>query len=158
MLFPPARSRPRPSTLIRPSVFTSALRAAILQIWPGGGVPRTKLRFTASVVSGCWFAGGGGITPLETGSTPIPPSNLTRVFRESRESLESFAARATGRSKTTRVASASVLFMLDLHVSLGKRSQPELRPPPKLARGRDGSLRRYRADKPSAARLRVASR
>src|SRR6267378_838087 len=97
---------------------------------------------------------GSVSTPLETGITPIPPSNLTRQFPESRESLESFAARATGRSKTTRVASANVLFMLDLHVSLGKRSQPELRQPAKLARGPDGSVRarRYRADSRSAAR------
>src|SRR5438046_5554823 len=64
MLFPPASSRPRPSTLIRPSVFTSALRAAILQIWPGGWVPRTMFRFTTSAVVAV-------PTPLETGSTPI---------------------------------------------------------------------------------------
>src|SRR5437870_8032454 len=139
MPFPPASSRPRPSTLIRPSVFTSALRAAILQIWPGGWVPRTMFRFTTSAVVAV-------TTPLETGSTPIPPSNLTREFPESLESLEAFAARATGRSKTTRVASANALFMLDLHVSLGERSQPELRQPAKLARGPDGSFRRYRAD------------
>src|SRR2546425_12971090 len=41
IVFPPARSKPRPWTLILPSDFTSAVSAAILQIWPGGGVPRT---------------------------------------------------------------------------------------------------------------------
>src|SRR2546425_6170479 len=39
MLLPPASSKPRPRTLMRPSTFTSALRSAIVQIWPGGGDP-----------------------------------------------------------------------------------------------------------------------
>src|SRR5882762_792154 len=60
MRTPPPSSRPLPSTWIRPSAFTSAVRAEITQIWPAGWTPRTMLRFTSAVV-------GANPTPLATG-------------------------------------------------------------------------------------------
>src|SRR5215467_16162473 len=69
---PPASSRPLPLTLTLPSVFTSALRAAMVQIWPGGWTPRTMLRLTTVAVAAAPW-------PLETGITPMPPLNLARV-------------------------------------------------------------------------------
>ena len=71
MPLPPASSKPRPTRRIRPSTFTVAVRSAILQIWPGGEMPRTV--FGEAVI----------VDPLtvtlEIGSTPMPPLNRTSV-------------------------------------------------------------------------------
>src|SRR6267378_2225418 len=85
MPLPPASSRPRPLTLMLPSIFTSALRSAIVHSWPGGWTPRTMFRFTLSTV--CAVASGGATaTPAETGMTPIPPLNFTRESSAAAES------------------------------------------------------------------------
>ena len=72
MPLPPASSKPRPDRRICPSTFTVAVRSPILQIWPGGGTPRTV--FGEAVV----------VDPLtvtlEIGSTPMPPLNRTSVL------------------------------------------------------------------------------
>src|SRR5687767_1832236 len=60
---PPARSTPRPSTVMLPSVLTSALRSAITHGWPPGLIPLTM------------FA----TPPTLEGTTPIPPSNLASL-------------------------------------------------------------------------------
>ena len=104
MPLPPAKSRPLPSTLMCPSVLTSALRSAIAQSWPAGLTPRTTFLVTLGKLPSAFAAP----ETFETGWTPIPPSNLTREFPES---LESFATRATGRRTTTRVASTMAFFM-----------------------------------------------
>ena len=59
---PEPRSRPRPSSPILPSCFTSAARSRITQIWPAAATPRTVV-----------FAEPVGITP-------IPPLNLTKFW------------------------------------------------------------------------------
>src|SRR6478672_4668371 len=59
MLFPPAKTRPFPSTLISPSCSTLASNFLITQGVPPGDTPRTT------------FAP----PPATTGMTPIPPSN-----------------------------------------------------------------------------------
>src|SRR6267142_3430474 len=66
---PPANTRPRPTALICPLAFTSALQAAIAHSWAAGCTPRTMLRVTVA-------ATGAGPGALETPSTPIPPLNL----------------------------------------------------------------------------------
>src|SRR5262252_2107788 len=71
MLLPPASKRPLPLTLMLPSVFTSALRSSIVQIWPGGLTPRTVLRATVTEPSALTVT-------FETGTTPIPPLNFAR--------------------------------------------------------------------------------
>jgi hypothetical protein len=58
-----------------PSTFTRALRSAIVQICPGGLTVRTVLRFTSGKVPVTLAFPAA----LETGMTPIPPLNFTRV-------------------------------------------------------------------------------
>src|SRR5437764_277709 len=72
MPLPPASRRPLPRTLMRPSNVTVARRSAIVQICPGGWTPRTMLRLTTVAVAAV-------PCPDETGMTPIPPLNFTRV-------------------------------------------------------------------------------
>src|SRR5262249_47358668 len=74
-LFPPAKTNPFPSTLMRPFVLTVASSLSITQIWPAGCTPRTIFRFTLSTTDA---VGGVGATatPEETGWTPIPPLNF----------------------------------------------------------------------------------
>jgi hypothetical protein len=47
-LFPPAKIRPFPSTLMLPFALTLASSLSITQIWPGGETPRTKFGFTVT--------------------------------------------------------------------------------------------------------------
>ena len=61
-LLPEARRRPRPSSRMLPSCFTSALRSSILQIWPAAATPRTMVF----------------VEPV--GITPTPPLNLTKFW------------------------------------------------------------------------------
>src|SRR5260370_1512736 len=58
-------------TVMRPSSFTSAFNSAMTHRW-AGCTPRTMLRVTTFAVAAVPGA-------FETGSTPIPPSNLTTV-------------------------------------------------------------------------------
>src|SRR6266446_3061285 len=97
MRTPPPSSRPLPSTWIRPSAFTSAVRAEITQIWPAGWTPRTMLRFTSVVV-------GANPTPLATGMTPIPPRNFTSVS----------SATAGGANSATRTGKRTKAFFMVL--------------------------------------------
>src|SRR5437867_13340673 len=108
---------------MRPSFLMSALRSAITQIWPAGLTPRAMFLVTFGKLPSVFAVPA----TFETAWTPTPPSNLTREFPQSLESLEPFAARATGWSKTTRVASAYVLFMLDVLVGVRTRSHLGLR-------------------------------
>ena len=62
MALPEPRRRPRPSSRMLPSCFTSAARSRITQIWPAAAMPRTVV-----------FAEPVGITP-------IPPVNLTKFW------------------------------------------------------------------------------
>src|SRR6185369_981983 len=62
MLLLPASTRPRPSTLIRPSVLTSALRREITHGVPAGWTPCTTL----------------GTPPARNGWTPMPSSKRAR--------------------------------------------------------------------------------
>src|SRR4029079_226401 len=59
---PEPRRRPRPSSRILPSCFTSAARSWITQIWPAAGTVRTVVF----------------VEPV--GITPIPPLNLTTCW------------------------------------------------------------------------------
>jgi len=59
---PEPRRRPRPSSRILPSCFTSAARSWITQIWPAAGTVRTVVF----------------VEPV--GITPMPPLNLTRFW------------------------------------------------------------------------------
>src|SRR2546422_9495413 len=70
---PPARSRPFPSALMSPFSLTFASNLLITQGWPPGETPRMSLR------TGVVHAAGAAGVQLETGITPIPPSNSTRV-------------------------------------------------------------------------------
>ena len=59
---PAPRRRPRPSSRMLPSCFTSAARSRITQIWPAAATPRTVVF----------------VEPV--GITPIPPLNLTKFW------------------------------------------------------------------------------
>lgn len=61
---PEARRRPRPSSRILPSCFTSAARSWILQIWPAARTVRTVVF----------------VEPV--GITPTPPLKLTKFWAE----------------------------------------------------------------------------
>src|SRR6267378_8101286 len=71
MASPEENTRPRPSTAMRPSSFTSAFNLAMTHE-EAGCTPRTMLRVTTVATGAIPWA-------FETGSTPIPPSNLTSV-------------------------------------------------------------------------------
>src|SRR5258708_24365710 len=71
MVSPAANTRPRPSTVMRPSSFTSAFNLWMTHS-AAGCTPRTMLRVTVA-------ASAASTQAFETGSTPIPPSNLTSV-------------------------------------------------------------------------------
>src|SRR4029077_20318032 len=74
-VFPPPRTNPFPSTLMRPFALTVASSLWITQIWPAGCTLRTIFRFTLST-TGAVAGVGGTATPDETGMTPIPPLNF----------------------------------------------------------------------------------
>jgi hypothetical protein len=61
---PEPRRRPRPSTRMLPSCFTSAVRSRITQIWPAAGTPRTE------------------VLAEPVGTTPTPPLNLTKLWSD----------------------------------------------------------------------------
>src|SRR5882762_4131115 len=92
---PPANTRPRPSAVMCPSAFASALKWAISHSWAGGCTPRTMLRVTA-------VATGAIPTALETPSAPIPPSNLASV---------SSLRPSEGTSATRTIASSATVLM-----------------------------------------------
>src|SRR4029077_13624188 len=75
MVLPPPSSRPRRSTRIRPSTFTSALKSEITQIWPAGLTPRTTFR----IMSGKLPSALGVPATFATGRSPMAPLNLTNV-------------------------------------------------------------------------------
>ena len=60
------RRRPRPSTRMLPSCFTSAARSRITQIWPAAATPRTVVF----------------VEPVEI--SPIPSLNLTKFWGQGR--------------------------------------------------------------------------
>jgi hypothetical protein len=62
---PAPRRRPRPSTMMLPSRFTSAVRSLTTQIWPAAATPRTEVLAEPVVIS------------------PIPPLNLTKLWADS---------------------------------------------------------------------------
>src|SRR5260370_23309151 len=95
MVSPAANTGPRPSTVMRPSSFTSACNSAMTHRWAGCH-PRTMLRGTTFAVAAVPGA-------FETGSTPIPPSNLTSVS-------SARASDNTSASETT-VSSVTILMM-----------------------------------------------
>ena len=76
-LFPPAKIRPFPSTLMLPFALTLASSLSITQIWPGGDTPRTTFGFTVTGGPVTQAAGAAGQPATdETGMTPMPPLNL----------------------------------------------------------------------------------
>src|SRR5712692_1362692 len=86
---PPAKSSPRPSTVMCPSASTLACRRLILHGRPPGSTPQTTLE-----------TGRPDAMP-ETGSTPMPPLNLTKE-------LSAMTAKGT---RTTRARASNAVFM-----------------------------------------------
>src|SRR5258708_18606686 len=71
MASPEENTRPRPSTAMRPSSFTSAFNLAMTHE-EAGCTPRASVAVTTVATGAIPWA-------FETGSTPIPPSNFTSV-------------------------------------------------------------------------------
>src|SRR5258706_5416902 len=105
MLLLLARSKPRPLTLIRPLMSTSALRSAILQGPAPGKTPLTMFSLTLGNVP----SGFTGPAPFATGMTPMPPSNLARNSRSCEESC-AYAPTGPTIPKINRIA-AAVFFI-----------------------------------------------
>src|SRR5262249_953941 len=115
MLSPPPSRRPRPSTVILPSVLMFAVRRSMTHGWPPGFTPRTT------------FAAG----PARTGTTPMPPSNRTSGW--------ALAANGNVRATESRQAE-SVLFMNVLPRNLDCRAAPPTTPLPEGYSAADGDL------------------